>query len=499
MARAKRPFLRFMIVSLVLTILPIVVAPFLPLEEIKPAVETKLSALLGRQVSVGSMRLSLFGGPYLYINGMTAKEDPAFGEGNFLEANQVRADFSVLSFVLHRQIEIDSLKIQAPDLTFVKNSAGKWSWTTLGKPATSAQSAKEGHRPIALAALATLLLQNLRDTNIKKIEIEQASVRLLGQTETQTAETLYRHVGLQTSINRQGNSSQLTGQLRAQSDETNGAALFNADMPFALTVNRAEPGNLSAEGKLGPGAIESKNFAADNFQSLVDLKENAVRLSEMSMNLYEGNLRGTLQLNLDTQQFTAEGVAQNLNLDQALTSKLQMQGQITGYINAQFKLSGLLNNLQEAVPTITGEGHVSSGRLSIASVNLSEQVAHALKLNQIGDMNQGTDLSAVESDFHIDQGVVRTSHLQIQQLDGLGVATSDEGWFRIETTPTLNYTATLLLSNESTSQVKNTSPLIGAAISVLEVNNRIAVPVNIFGEVRSPQVTVDVRKLILGY
>ena len=108
-------------------------------------------------------------------------------------------------------------------------------------------------------------------------------------------------------------------------------------------------------------------------------------------------------------------------------------------------------------------------------------------------------LAAVEADFYIEQGSVKTSHLQIQQLDGLGLATSDEGWFQIGPAPTLNYVATVLLSNEATTQVKTTSPIIGAAVSILEVNNRIAVPVNISGEVRSPQVTVDVRKLILGY
>jgi hypothetical protein len=219
----------------------------------------------------------------------------------------------------------------------------------------------------------------------------------------------------------------------------------------------------------------------------------------MDMNLYEGSLHGQLQLNLATQQFTAEGEVKNLNLDQALASKLQMPGQITGYINAQFKLGGQLRAFQETVPTIVGSGHVVSDRLFIASVNLSEQVARALKLNQIGDMNQGTELGAMEANFHISEGIVTTSQVQIQQLDGLGDATSDQGWFKVGAAPTFNYDASVLLSNAATAQVKNTSPLIGAAVSLLEVNNRIEVPVSITGEVRNPQVAVDVRKFILGF
>jgi hypothetical protein len=92
-----------------------------------------------------------------------------------------------------------------------------------------------------------------------------------------------------------------------------------------------------------------------------------------------------------------------------------------------------------------------------------------------------------------------TSRVHIQQLDGLGDATSEQGWFRLEAVPSVNYGASVLLTSAATAQVKNTSPLIGAAVSLLEVDQRIAVPVSISGEVRNPQVQVDVRKLILGF
>src|SRR5262249_39780221 len=134
-----------------------------------------------------------------------------------------------------------------------------------------------------------------------------------------------------------------------------------------------------------------------------------------------------------------------------------------------------------------------------ASVNVSQQVAQALKLSQIGDMNPGTQLGALDSDFHIEQGVIRTSKLQIQQLDGLGDASSDDGWFQVTSTPTFNYAANIFLSSEATAKVKTTSPIVGAAVSIFEVNHRVAVPINISGEVRNPQVEVDVRKFILGF
>src|SRR5215467_2058682 len=134
MAKAKHPFLRLFIFSLLLIAILIVAAPFVPLDSIKPEVESRLSTLLGRPVSIGSMRLSFLGGPYLYINQITAKEDPAFGDGIFLQANQLRANFSLLTYVLRKQVQLDGVRLQSPDITFVKNTEGAWSWTTLGKP-----------------------------------------------------------------------------------------------------------------------------------------------------------------------------------------------------------------------------------------------------------------------------------------------------------------------------------------------------------------------------
>ena len=135
MAKQRR-WLPRLLVLIALLVAPLAIAPLLPLDSLKPAVESRLSASLGRKVTVGSLRLSFWGGPYLTINGMTAKEDPAFGEGDFLKAGEVRADFSLLDYVLHRAVVIDGITIKSPEFTLVKNSNGAWNWTTIGQGAT---------------------------------------------------------------------------------------------------------------------------------------------------------------------------------------------------------------------------------------------------------------------------------------------------------------------------------------------------------------------------
>ncbi|HET9532592.1 MAG TPA: AsmA-like C-terminal region-containing protein [Blastocatellia bacterium] len=491
MPRPGRWLLRLLLLFAVLVAAAIAVAPFIPLAPLKPAVESRLTATLGRPVSVGSVRLSLAGGPYLVIEAMTAKEDPAFGDGNFLEADQVRANLAVLPFALRRQIVIEALDLKSPRFTFVKNADGAWSWTTIGRARAAAGVAgrlEEFTRQAAIVLIAA-------DASVDSINIESASVRLIDRSGTEPPETLYRNVALRADLMPQGQSRQVRGELRAQSEETDGAEILKTDMPFDLVVTRAAPQKLTVQGSIGPGPLETKNLIASSFKSSLDLSEDRLALDQMDLSLYDGNLTGRMEIDMRSRRFTAEGRVTNLNLDQAIGSKLQMPGQITGHVDAEFKLGGELRSFQETVPTLSGSGRLASGEMFIASANLSEQVARALRINGIGNMSAGTNVGSLQSDFQISNGELMTANLTIQQLDGLGEAKSDQGWLKVASPPSLNYTATVLLTPDATAQVKKSSPLIGMAVSILEVNNRVAVPVSVRGEVRNPEVQVDVTRI----
>jgi hypothetical protein len=122
-------------------------------------------------------------------------------------------------------------------------------------------------------------------------------------------------------------------------------------------------------------------------------------------------------------------------------------------------------------------------------------VARALKLDQIGDMSPGTAVAGLETDFQISQGTVHTTGLRIQQLDGLGDASSPNGNFKIESALIVNYAATVVLTPEATSRVKAVSPALGLVVTILETNNRVSVPINVVGDVRNPEVQVDVSRI----
>jgi hypothetical protein len=421
MPRKRRWLLRLLLFVAVLAIAAFFLAPLLPLDSFKPQVESRLSATLGRKVTIGSMRLTLWGGPSLTIKGMTAKEDTAFGNGDFMKADQVRANFSLKDYVLHRQIVIDALTINSPEFNFIKNGDGTWNWATLGA-ATSAQTA-------FLQPLVRLIAAAAGDpgkARFNSIQIEGATIRVIDQTGKQP-ESLYKNIALKLAIadaKDAANASHATGEVRAESDESDGAEKLKAVMPFDLVVDRNNSGGYLTKGVFGPGPLETKNLTAQSFK-----------------------------------------------------------------LNGQFDT--------HASSEMSGSGHISANEIFIPSLNVSQQVAGAARVNQIGDMNQGTKIGGLETDFNFDHDLVKTTDLRVQQLDGLGDALAPEGWFRIEAALMLSYAARIELSSEATAQLKSSSnPLIGAAVAVLQTNNRIAVPLNITGDVRNPNIQVDVLRAL---
>src|SRR5256885_3264724 len=174
----------------------LLLAPVMPLGWLKPRVESRLSATLGRQVTIDALRMNFFGGPYLTIRGLTAKEDPAFGDGDFLKADEVRADFSLTDYALHRQLVIEAMTIRSPEFTFIKNPNGAWSWTTLGNSANVAEATLK-HSLIA-AGLARFA--DVGEARLRHITIDAASVRLVDKTGAEPPESLYKNAALTADI-----------------------------------------------------------------------------------------------------------------------------------------------------------------------------------------------------------------------------------------------------------------------------------------------------------
>lgn len=199
----------------VLLVLVIVVPLFINVDSFHPDLEKKLSAALNRTVHIGKLDASILSG------GATASEisiddDPAFNKGPFLRASSVKIGVQLMPLIFSKQLKVTSLTVQKPDITLLKNGAGKWNYSTLGGAAQKTAPEPSG--------------KSAPDVSVEKFQIVDGTVRV-GHSSGHSAgkESVYQNVNL------------VAHNISAHSA-----------MPFTLSVGMPGGGTLELNGQAGP-------------------------------------------------------------------------------------------------------------------------------------------------------------------------------------------------------------------------------------------------------
>ncbi|HEY2361994.1 MAG TPA: AsmA family protein [Candidatus Angelobacter sp.] len=200
----------------VLLLVIIAVPLFINVDSFRPDLEKKISAALNRQVHIGKLDASLLSGG-ASASDITIADDPAFNKGPFLKAASVKVGVQLMPLIFSKQLKVTSLTIQKPDITLLKNAAGKWNYSTVG---ASAQSQKTAPEPSGKAP----------DVSVDTFEIADGTVRV-GHSSGHSAgkESVYQNVNL-TAHNISATSA----------------------MPFTLSAGMPGGGSLNLEGTAGP-------------------------------------------------------------------------------------------------------------------------------------------------------------------------------------------------------------------------------------------------------
>src|SRR5205085_2674087 len=124
------------IVLVVIVLIVVLVPLFINVDTFRPDLETKISAALNRSVHIGKLDASILSGG-ASASEITIGDDPAFSKGPFLQASSVKIGVELMPLIFSKQLKVTSITVQKPDITLLKNSAGKWNYSTLGGSTSS--------------------------------------------------------------------------------------------------------------------------------------------------------------------------------------------------------------------------------------------------------------------------------------------------------------------------------------------------------------------------
>lgn len=162
---------------LCLAVLAALVLPSLVnLERYRAALASRAGKALGREVTLGDLRISLWGGIGAEAKGIQIAQAPGFGAEPFLAADALRVRVQLLP-LLRGQVKVSSAILERPRIRLTHTRDGRWSVEDLLKPPAAPPPPKpsgETPRPGRTPVLGSLFLSEVAVRNGEVTLFEQA-------------------------------------------------------------------------------------------------------------------------------------------------------------------------------------------------------------------------------------------------------------------------------------------------------------------------------------
>src|SRR5213082_2126031 len=119
-----------LIVAGVLVVLILIVPFLIPVNQLRPTIEEKASAALGRKVQLDDISLSLLSGS-LSAENLSIGDDPKFSPSPFLTAKSLNVGVEIMPLIFSKTLNVTGVTIAGPQVTLLHNSAGQWNYSSL--------------------------------------------------------------------------------------------------------------------------------------------------------------------------------------------------------------------------------------------------------------------------------------------------------------------------------------------------------------------------------
>jgi AsmA protein len=224
-------------------VLVVVSLPFLiNVDQFRPTLQSDLSSALGREVTLGNLRLKILTGE-VTADDLSVAEDPAFGKPAFIRAKSLHVGVEVWPFLFSRKLIVTDLLIDQPEIALVQSHTGDWNFSGLGKSRTAGAGTPSSARMPLDLSVKIVRITNCRLTlsrtigHWKPLALEQVNIELRDFSSTSA-------------------------------------------FPFSLSAQVRGGGGIKLDGKAGP--IDPKDSAMTPVR--VGLKETQLDLARSGMN-----------------------------------------------------------------------------------------------------------------------------------------------------------------------------------------------------------------------
>ena len=104
---------------------------FIDVNSFRPKIESEASSALGRPVNLGKLSLSVLSGS-IGVESISIADDPAFSKSPFVAAKSLKVDVKMMPLIFHRQIEVNGIVLEEPEISLIRSPNGTWNFSSIG-------------------------------------------------------------------------------------------------------------------------------------------------------------------------------------------------------------------------------------------------------------------------------------------------------------------------------------------------------------------------------
>jgi len=146
--------LRYLAIAFVLLVVVLIALPFfINVNQFRGTIESSLSDGLGREAKVGDLHLSILTSS-VSADELSIADDPRFSKEPFLTAKTLKVGVELMPLLTSKQLKISSLTIEKPQVTLLRDSAGRWNFSTVGGKTPKPRSSGEPGADVTIGKLS---------------------------------------------------------------------------------------------------------------------------------------------------------------------------------------------------------------------------------------------------------------------------------------------------------------------------------------------------------
>jgi AsmA protein len=473
-------------------------------DQYKPLIEDALN----RKVQLQDIRLAIWPRIGARVAGFSVLDDTDFGSGPFASLTSLDVGVKLMP-LLSGKVEVEEITLRDPVITVIKNKNGVLNVSTIGRtgvalpktPSRAPFPSTEG--PLKILELLAVDRVSIvggvltyRDLSAAKpteyvlqdMELLLQSVRL-GQTPILHFGTLVQPFNLPITLDG------TFGPLKETTDiDAINLQLSLGKTDFAITGKTV---GQNATMSIGSPIINTANLPITlplnkpvdikDLQIAVEVKEQEVKLNNLSFQLFDGQVKGQgkLIVGSDAPPFNSTVSIQGLQLGPALNAVAATQVSISGTAGADLALQGRGFSLPDLTKALEGTSHVAVKDGKIEGVNLLQEAIAVLKVAGISlDNAKVTAFSSIEMDLAIKQGIINVQRLLMDSHDFQATGGGTIGFDQ-----TLNLIVNLNLSKDLSQTIADSSSVAKLALK----EGRVSLPLIITGTAQAPSYGLDMK------